>query len=122
MTKGAVHMNYTDTERTSDFLWFIDNYEILHQNYGHKFFVIQNKKILGVYDTVCSAIDETTQEHELGTFIIQECDGTEAAYTATINSYGTTTEENYKNAFSWHFNESCCKYRLRRNRFFKIER
>ena len=77
---------YTDEDRSSDFDCFVDNYDDLYKKYGHKYIVIKNKQVLGVYDTVVEAIDITTQKYPLGSFIVQECDGTEDAYTAYISS------------------------------------
>lgn len=38
-------MIYTDVERKIDLQWFLDNYKMLYEKYGHKFFVIQNQKL-----------------------------------------------------------------------------
>lgn len=70
-----------------DFNWFVENYGQLFKEYGHKFLAIKNKNILGVYDDVRSAIDKTKETEEMGTFIVQECDGTEYAYTNYIASF-----------------------------------
>ena len=43
-------MIYGEKERRDDFHWFLKNYDSLYSQYGHKFFAIQNQKILGVYD------------------------------------------------------------------------
>lgn len=80
-------MSYTDIDRKNDFQWFLDNYDELYQRYGHKVFAIQNKKILGLYDNKNEAINITAQKYKLGTFIIQECNGDESAYTCYITSW-----------------------------------
>lgn len=74
--------------RDDDFKWFIDNYDSLFKKYGHKFIAIKDKTILGVYDDVVTAIDKTAENHELGTFIIQECTGDSSGYTASIATIG----------------------------------
>jgi len=80
-------MIYTDFNRKSDFQWFIDNYESIYSEHGHKFLVIQNKKIIGIFDDRNEAIDNTLIDHELGTFIVQECNGDESAYMCYITSW-----------------------------------
>ena len=67
-----------------DFNWFLNNYDNLFKQYGHKFLVIKDEHVLGAFDTVREALDNTHEE--LGTFIVQECDGTREAYTNTIAS------------------------------------
>ena len=67
-----------------DFNWFLNNYDRLYKKYGHKFLVIKNKTVLGAYDSVRQALDHTNEE--IGTFIVQECNGDESAYTAQITS------------------------------------
>ncbi len=78
---------YTDTERATDFQFFLNHYNELFQKYGHKFIVIRNQKILGVYEDVASAIDATVQTYPLGTFIVQECNGDESGYTNYLSSW-----------------------------------
>jgi hypothetical protein len=56
-----------------DFEYFIQNTESFYRQYGHKFFAIKNKTILGVYDSFKAALDETLKKEPVGTFIIQEC-------------------------------------------------
>ena len=67
-----------------DFNWFLNNYQNLFKEYGHQFLVIKDKKVLGHYDNVRQAIDNTTEEP--GTYIVQECNGNESAYTNYISS------------------------------------
>lgn len=80
-------MIYTDNNRKKDFQWFLDNYDNLYQTYGHKVFVIQNEKILSIFDDKNLAIDEASQAYGLGNFIVQECTGDESAYMCYITSW-----------------------------------
>ena len=66
-----------------DFNWFLNNYDDLYRRYGHKFLVIKNKHILGAYDSVREALDNTNEMP--GTFIVQECNGNPSAYTFYIS-------------------------------------
>ena len=86
-----MRLERSDLMQRSDFNWFLNNYTDLYLKYGHKFLVIKNKSVLGAYDTVREALDNTHEE--LGTFIIQECTGDSSAYTnyiASVKLYETT--------------------------------
>jgi len=78
---------YGESQRKSDFDYFIENYQKLYQKYGHKFIVIKDKNILGSYDTELDAINETSKTLPLGSFIVQECNGDESGYTNYISSW-----------------------------------
>ena len=74
--------------RDEDFKWFLKEYNNLFKRYGHKFLAIKDKAILGAYNEFAEAIHTTAKTYEIGTFIIQECDGTPAAYTSSIVTVG----------------------------------
>lgn len=69
-----------------DFLWFVQNYDKLFRKYGHKYFAIKNKKILGVYDSFQGAYNTTCLTETPRTFIIQECTGDKWGYTVRVIS------------------------------------
>ena len=69
-----------------DFKWFKANYIDLFNTYGNSILVIKDKKVLGSYHSFQEALDNTLLTEEIGTFIIQKCDGTESAYTSQITS------------------------------------
>lgn len=48
------------------------------------FIALKNKKILGAFKTVNEAIQALSDKYKLGTYIIQECNGDESGYTASI--------------------------------------
>ena len=77
-------MGYTDEDRKNDFDFFIENYQNLYKEYGHKFLAIKDKKVLGAYDSVRETISDLTPTYEVGSYIIQECTGDESAYRTTI--------------------------------------
>ena len=81
-------MNYTDKDRKNDFHWFLENYDFLYKQYGHKFIAIRNQTILGIYDDMREALDKTSAKYPLGTFCVQECNGNASAYTASIVTIG----------------------------------
>ena len=72
----------------SDFKWFLDNYDELYKIYGNSFLAIKNGKVLGAYKTYADGVRETQKNEELGTFIVQRCDGSKDKnmnYIASMN-------------------------------------
>lgn len=84
--KGGFSM-YTDKERKEDFDYFVEHYQELYKEHGHKFIAIKNGKILGVFDAELEAVTEVSKIYPLGTFIVQECNGNESGYTNYISSW-----------------------------------
>ena len=78
---------YSEKNRMSDFQFFLDNYNELYQKYGHKFIAIQNKEILGVFDSDLDAIQSLSNAHPIGTYIVQECNGDDSGYTNHVSSW-----------------------------------
>ena len=72
--------------QSNDYHWFLDNYDKLYSKYGHKYLAIKNNKVIGAYDSYADAVNETLLKEELGSFIVQECNGDESAYMAQIAS------------------------------------
>lgn len=71
-----------------DYKWFLENYNILYQEYGECYLAIKNQKIIGVFDSYVSGVKEISQVEQLGTFIIQHCNGNESGYTNYIATVG----------------------------------
>ena len=69
-----------------DFNWFLSHYNDFFMKYGPSFLVVKNESILGSYKTFKEAVQTTALTEELGTFIVQECNGDESAYTVQIAS------------------------------------
>ena len=69
-----------------DYKWFLDNYDNLFEDYGHKYLAIKNQTVLGAYSSYADAVRTTARTEELGTFIVQLCNGNETAYTNYISS------------------------------------
>ncbi|MCD8082401.1 MAG: hypothetical protein LUE86_02460 [Clostridiales bacterium] len=81
-TKGGISVKeYGNKERVEDFNYFLAHYDEFFKQYGEAFIAIKEKKVLGVYDSIGTAVGETTKQYPRGTFIVQECNGTESAYT-----------------------------------------
>ena len=63
-------------------------YDFFYQKYGHKFFAIRHKTILGIYDNFDNALaDNISKGFPVGTFIVQECTGDESGYTVCVTSW-----------------------------------
>ncbi len=75
---------YTEDNRKRDFDFFLENYQDFYNEYGHKFLAIKNQEVLGAYDSVSDAVKDLSDNHEYGTYIIQECTGDDSAYRTTI--------------------------------------
>ena len=67
-----------------DYDWFLANYDQLFKQYGVSYLAIKNCAVLDSYDSYEDAIRETEKKEELGSFIVQYCNGDESGYTAYI--------------------------------------
>lgn len=67
-----------------DFNWFLNNYDDLFKKYGVSFLAIKEEKVIGKYDSYTEAVHETMKFEPIGSFIVQKCDGSEAAFTNYI--------------------------------------
>ncbi len=71
-------------EQREDFQFFLDNYNEYYKKYGHSFIAIKDKKVVGVYHSYSEGVEETKKSEPMGTFIVQEVNGDESAYTVRI--------------------------------------
>lgn len=69
-----------------EFKYYIKNQEELVKQYNKKFIVIKNKKVIGVYDSEIEAIQKTSENEPLGTFLVQKCEPGKESYTQTYHS------------------------------------
>lgn len=70
----------------NEFNYYLDLQEELVKKYNGKYVVIKGDEVLGDYDSEIQAINETTKEHKLGTFLVQICEHGEESYTQTFHS------------------------------------
>ena len=56
-----------------EYKYFDQNRKEFIKKYKGKYIVLKDNDILGVYDSMPEAISETTKEHELGSFLVQQC-------------------------------------------------
>lgn len=68
-------------------IFFVDNYYQIFDLYGHKFIAIKDKHILGAFDSIPEAFNKLSNKYELGTYIVQECNGDESEYTAKMTRF-----------------------------------
>lgn len=76
-------------QQGTDFKWYIGELPNLFKEYGHCFAIISNRKVVGTRATYDDAVDAALKLRaagELGTFIVQEIDRDESAYTASFAS------------------------------------
>lgn len=69
-----------------EFKYYIENQDELVEKYDGKFIVIKDCKVIGSYESIEEAIDKTTKEHELGSFLIQKCEPGKESYTQIYRS------------------------------------
>lgn len=59
--------------QTSDYEWFVENYDKLCSEYGDSFVVVKNKKIIGRYESFVDGVKNTLSTEQAGSFIVQQC-------------------------------------------------
>ena len=69
-----------------EFKYYIDNQDILVNQYLNKFIVIKDSKVIGSYDSNIDAYDETIKTEKLGTFLIQHCLPGKESHSQTFHS------------------------------------
>ena len=67
-------------------LWPLRRFAGLVKKYSGKYIVIKDQQVLGVYETDLEAISKTSENHEIGTFLVHKCESGEQNYTATFYS------------------------------------
>ena len=61
--------------------YFIDNQDELVELYEGRVLALKGERVIGVFDSVFEAVEETSREHELGTFAVQRCEAGPECYT-----------------------------------------
>ena len=69
-----------------EFDFYLDHQDDLVEEYNGKFIVIKGEEVLGAYDNELEAIEKTSENHELGTFLVQKCEPGSESYTQTYHS------------------------------------
>ena len=68
------------------FQYYLDHQEKLVKKYNGKFIVIKDGKVIGSYDDELKAVEETTKEFEIGSFLVQFVSPGDSAYTQNFYS------------------------------------
>ena len=76
--------NMTSLEK--EFNYYLEHQDELVKEYNGKFIVIKGYNVLGAFASALEAVENTTKEHELGTFLVQKCELGNASYTQTFHS------------------------------------
>jgi len=69
-----------------EFKYYLKNQDELVKKYKGKVIVIKNEKVIGVYDSEAEAVQETSKNEPLGTFLVQKCTPGKKDYTVTYHS------------------------------------
>ena len=69
-----------------DYQWFQEHYNDLFSKYGNSFLAIKGEEVIGVYQSFAEGVCATQKTEELGSFIVQQCNGNESGYTNYIAS------------------------------------
>jgi hypothetical protein len=69
-----------------EFQFYLNSQEQLVQKYNGKHVVIKGEEVLGAYETLSDAYFETTEEHAVGSFMIQLCTPGKDDYTQNYRS------------------------------------
>lgn len=75
-----------ENQLEKEFDYYLDHQTELVEKYNGKVIVIKNNKVIGVYDSEIEAVEKTSKEHELGTFLVQPCSPGTESYTQTYHS------------------------------------
>jgi len=69
-----------------EFQYFIEHQDELVDKYRGKYVVIKDCQVIGVFDDVLDAVEETSKTHDLGTFLVQLAEPGPDCYTMTFTS------------------------------------
>ena len=75
-----------DSPLQKEFQFYLDHQNEMVKEYDGKFIVIKDSEVLGAYADELTAITETQQLHELGTFLVQKVSRGTGDYTQTFHS------------------------------------
>ena len=69
-----------------EFKYYLEHQEELVKKNDGKFIVIKDYEIIGAFDSALEAVEKVTEQHELGTFLVQKCEPGAESYTQTYHS------------------------------------
>jgi len=69
-----------------EFKYYLEHQDEFVEKYNGKFIVIQDSEVIGVFDSELEAVKKTSEQYELGTFLVQKCERGTESYTQTYHS------------------------------------
>ena len=69
-----------------EFEFYLKNQGEFARKYNGKYIVIKNQEVIGVFESEIEAVEKTSANHELGTFLVQKCEPGKDSYTQTYHS------------------------------------
>ena len=69
-----------------EFNYYLEHQDELVKKYNGKFIIIKDCHVIGAFDSELEAIEKTTEQYELGTFLVQKCEPGSESYTQTYHS------------------------------------
>jgi hypothetical protein len=69
-----------------EFEFYLENQAELAKKFNGKYIVIKNQEVIGVFESEIEAIDKTSANQKLGTFLVQKCEPGKESYTQTYHS------------------------------------
>lgn len=69
-----------------EFEFYLKNQDKFVEKYNGKYIVIKNQEVIGVFESEIEAVEQTSVNHELGTFLVQKCEPGKESYTQTYHS------------------------------------
>ncbi len=69
-----------------EFNYYLEHQDELVEKYNGKFVVIKDCNVIGAFDSELEAINTTSEQYELGTFLVQKCEPGSESYTQTYHS------------------------------------
>jgi hypothetical protein len=79
-------MAAVDSSLEKEFKYYLENQAELVKKYNGKYIVIKDSEVIGVFDSEIEAVEKTSVNHKLGTFLIQKCETGKESYTQTYHS------------------------------------
>lgn len=69
-----------------EFRYYLDHQDELVKQYNGKFIVIKECTVIGAFGSEIEAVQVTSKQHEVGTFLVQRCEPGNTSYTQTYHS------------------------------------
>jgi hypothetical protein len=85
-SKVRTEMAKQNLSLRKEFEFYIENQAELTKKYNGKYIVIKNQEVIGAFDSEFEAVKKTSEQHELGTFLVQKCEPGKDSYSQTYHS------------------------------------